>query len=662
MACVVALLGLNVYISLKLFGCEYTRSSHSIEGNFIGMSRLRAEYPGQLDWWPFWSAGMPFQHTYFPLMPGAIAGVTRVTGWPAARSYHAVCALMYCLGPVAMFLMAWGMSRKPGYSFGAALAYSLVSPAALLLPLARADLGGAWYPRRLHLLAYWGESPHVAALVLLPLALLCVHFSLRYRKPVWYVAAGVLMAAVALTNSFGVAALALGVVSLVCTRSRGSFWKDLGLVAAIGLVSYVWISPWLPPSVLRSIWINSPTSGGDYRFTLRSLVALVVEAILLVLLWLWARRSRMPAHMRFFLFFAVLASSIPMLGEFARLNVMPQPHRYQPEMEMGLCLAAVFAVQPLTDRLPRKARVAAVLLLSLLALRQTIVYRRFARKMIQPVDVTQMFEYQTAKWFDEHFHGRRVMATGSCSLWLNAFVDTPQLAGGQDPLALNRQQIVAVFITYSSSGAGSRDGEISTLWLKAFGVHAINVSGPNGREYYKAVANPKKFEGLLPVLWREGDDTIYGVPQRTASLAHVIPAGAMVQRTPLHGVDVEPIRPYVAALEDASLSPAEIQWDSFSSGRIHTTLRPGQVVSVQITYHPGWHAKVNGVRQPVVRDGLGLLVVKPDCSGPCTVELSFDGGAEYKALRVASWLAVLAVAWWLVNGKLGRKERQSHAT
>ena len=103
---------------------------------------------------------MPFQHTYFPLMPGAIAGVTRVTAWPAARSYHAVCALMYCLGPVAMFLMAWGMSRKPGYSFGAALAYSLVSPAALLLPLARADLGGAWYPRRLHLLAYWGESRH----------------------------------------------------------------------------------------------------------------------------------------------------------------------------------------------------------------------------------------------------------------------------------------------------------------------------------------------------------------------------------------------------------------------------------------------------------------------------------------------------------------------
>lgn len=108
------LLGLNVYISLRLFECEYTGYSHSVEGNFIGMSRLRAEHPGQLDWWPFWSAGMPIQHTYFPVLLATVAGVARVTGWSAARSYHVVCALLYSLGPVAMFLMAWGMSRKPG--------------------------------------------------------------------------------------------------------------------------------------------------------------------------------------------------------------------------------------------------------------------------------------------------------------------------------------------------------------------------------------------------------------------------------------------------------------------------------------------------------------------------------------------------------------------
>jgi hypothetical protein len=648
-ACVLVLFGLNVYVSLRLFGCEYTGYPHSVEGNFIGMSRLLAEHPGQLDWWPFWSAGMPVQHTYFPLLPASVAGVARLTGWSAARAYHVVCALLYCLGPVAMFLMAWGMSRKPGYSFGAALAYSLVSPAALLFPLTREDIRSGWNAWRLHLLAYWGEGPHIAALALVPLGLLAVHLALRYRRPVWYVATGALMAAVALTNSFGTVTLALGVVALVATQNQNSFWKDLGLMAAIGVVAYVGISPWLPPSVLHALWVNSPTSGGDYRFTLRSLAALGIEAALFALLWLWARRTQQPAHLRFFVFFAVLMSAIPVLGAFAHCNVVPQPHRYQPDMEMAICLAAVFTLQPLADRLPRKARVALALLLVALAVRQTIVYRRFARKLIQPVDVTQMFEYQTAKWFERHFHDRRVMATGSCSLWLNAFVDTPQLSGGQDPFAMNRMQLIAVFITYSSEGAGNQDGEIATLWLKAFGVHAINVSGPHGREHYKAVANSRKFEGLLPVLWREGDDTIYGIPQRSDSLAHVIPASAVVTRVPIHGVDVEPLRPYVAALDDASLPPAGMRWDNFSSGRIQTELRPGQVVSVQITYHPGWQAHVNGVRQPVVRDGLGMMVVKPECTGACTIDLSFDGGAEYKAVRVASWMAVLGVGLWLAR-------------
>ena len=648
------LLGLNAYISLKLFGCEYTRSSHSIEGNFIAQSRLRAEYPGQRGWWPFWNAGMPFQNSYYPLLPATVATEAKLTGWSAARSYHMVTALLYCLGPVTMFLMAWGISRKPGYSFWAALAYSLVSPAALLSSPVRQDLGSAWNAGRLHALVYWGESPHIAALTLVPLALLCVHLALRGRRPIWCLAAALSMAAVALTNSFGTVTLAIGVLSLVYTQNRESFLKDLGMVAAIGLLGYVWISPSLPPSVLHTLWVNSPTAGGDYRFTLRSLAALSVEAALFALLWLWARRSKQPAHLRFFVFFAVLASAIPILGAFANWNVVPQPHRYQLDMEMAICWAAVFAFQPLADRWPRPARVLAALLLVCLAARQTILYRRFARTLIQPADVAQLFEYQTAVWLDQHLHGRRVMATGSCSLWLNAFVDSPQLSGGHDPFALNRMQLIAVYITYSAD-AGNRGGEFATLWLQAFGVHAINVSGPHGREFYKAVANPRMFEGLLPVLWREGDDTIYQVPQRTDSLAHVIPASAVVQRAPLHGLDVEPIRPFVAALEDASLPPAEIRWDSLSSGRIHTMLRPGQVVSVQINYHPGWHAQANGAPQPLVRDGLGLMIVKPDCSGPCTIDLTFDGGAEYKAARVASWVAALAALLWLATGIPGWK-------
>ena len=47
---------------------------------------------------------------------------------------------------------------------------------------------------------------------------------------------------------------------------------------------------------------------------------------------------------------------------------------------------------------------------------------------------------------------------------------------------------------------------------------------------------------MLPELWREGDDVIYGVPGRaTASLAHIIPPEAAVRHMPEHGLDVAEI-------------------------------------------------------------------------------------------------------------------------
>jgi len=312
-----------------------------------------------------------------------------------------------------MFLMAWGSRANPATASGRRWPIPGVSGRA---PLFAGPPGprSAWNAGRLHALVYWGESPHIAALTLVPLALLCVHLALRGRRPIWCLAAALSMAAVGSDQLLrdrhpGHRRPVVGVHAKTASRSSRTWeWSR-----RLGLLGYVWISPSLPPSVLHTLWVNSPTAGGDYRFTLRSLAALSVEAALFALFVALARRSRQPAHLRFFVFFAVLASAIPILGAFANWNVVPQPHRYQLDMEMAICWAAAFAFQPLADRWPRPARVLAALLLVCLAARQTILYRRFARTLIQPADVAQIFEYQTAHWFDEHFHGRRVMATGA---------------------------------------------------------------------------------------------------------------------------------------------------------------------------------------------------------------------------------------------------------
>ncbi len=220
-ACVV-LFVLNAYIARELFRVEYLSHMQSVEGSFIAITRFWMEHGFQLPWWPLWNAGMPFQHTYFPLLSGAAALAGGATGWPPAQAFHAVSALSYCLGPITLFLMARGISGRLGASFFAALAYALLSPSALIVPVIAADTDGVWNPRRLHNLAYYGESPHIAALTLLPLAVLFLYLSLQHHRWRHYVAAGVLMAAMVLTNAFAATAMAVSAASFSpCSRAPG---------------------------------------------------------------------------------------------------------------------------------------------------------------------------------------------------------------------------------------------------------------------------------------------------------------------------------------------------------------------------------------------------------------------------------------------------------
>jgi hypothetical protein len=200
--------------------------------------------------------------------------------------------------------------------------------------------------------------------------------------------------------------------------------------------------------------------------------------------------------------------------------------------------------------------------------------------------------------------------------------------------------------------AGARDGEIATLWLKALGAHAVSVPGPHSEEVYKPFVNPRKFDGLLPVLWREGDDTIYGVPTRSDSLAHVMAAGDLVRDPPVNGLDVAQLEKYVAALEAPVYPEAKWRWTSRHSAAIDATVAPGQVIATQVTYTPGWNATAAEVTQ----DGLGLLVLKPTCQGACQIALTYDGGAEWRItclLSVGAMLLVLGLA-------VGRRKRLPH--
>ena len=107
----------------------------------------------------------------------------------------------------------------------------------------------------------------------------------------------------------------------------------------------------------------------------------------------------------------------------------------------------------------------------------------------------------------------------------------------------------------------------------------------------------------------------------------------------------------VAALDDVSLPLADLTWVSPSRAIIQTSMHPGQVVSVQETFMPGWQASVAGRNVPVRADKLGLIVVDPGCDGPCKIDLWFGVTTEAWICRVLSTLVTLIALGLVVNAR-----------
>lgn len=640
-----------------MFRVEYSAYLQSNEGAFIAIARWVAGHPGQLGWWRFWDCGMPFQNTYLPLLHLITGNFSRISGHSPAFAFHQVSAAFFAIGPVCVYYMAIVMTKQIGASFFGSLAYSLLSPCAWIFPAIREDLGGFWNLRRLQILAYYGEGPHTACLAFLPLAILFLYLAMVEGRIWQKIVAGMFLGAAVLSNAFAAVILIVASVSLLASIETRRVWRNMLLLAIVGGLAYALISPLMPPSVIAAIRLNSPTVDGDYRFTMRSLAGVAALAAGFAILWWITRKLKSPA-LRFFVLFAFLNTGIVWLGVAKRVYIVPQPHRYSIAMDMGICLAVVFGVAAmLRSRAPRTlTAIGVVAIFGVVPLFRHDLH--YAHHIIQSIDIQATPAYRIINWIDQHLNGERVMVSGTYSYYVNDFSDTPQLHGGHDPMDANFVTRIAVFSIYSGMNAGARDAEISTLWLRALGAHAISVPGPQSSEYNKPFVNPRKFDGVLPVLWREGDDTIYAVPARSDSLAHVVPAEAVVHDQPIDGLDVQEIQRYVKAMDDASLPEAGFTWRDHNTAIIQAPMQADQLISVQVTYTPGWKATVNGVGQSIRKDGLGLIEIRPSCQGACEIVLHYDGGIEWRLTCLASLFTALGVAAYCIWTRVAQRSRR----
>jgi hypothetical protein len=635
------LFAVNVYICRELFSIDFLDNLSSNDGAFITLARFFQQHGTGNAWFPWFNGGMPIEDVYQPLLPALAALAAKLTSWPIARAFHFVVALFYCLGPVTLFWFVREWSKSLYIAFIAGLAYCLTSPAAHLIPILHIPSSGLWGGLRLFNLIHYAEDAHNVSLTLLPLALLFLHRAVVYRNARNIVATIVLCASGVLANAFGAVDLAIGGLCLVLALNRG-----LTILVSVGIVAWLWISPMLPPSLIDLIRQDQWGPHGSYHSGAHAWLPTLAVLAVFALLWLAVRRYLSPLE-RFSLFFAYWMCIIPLSYFLLNVTLAPQANRYQVEMEMALCLG--FAC--LCAHIPWRTPLIAILVL--LGIWQTAMLRHYARTLLRPVDVAKTIEYKVDTWIDRNLPGQRTLISGDSEYLFNVFSDNPQMSAGHEFSAPNWEQRVAVYTIYTGTNAGDRDAEYSLLWLQAFGNQAIYVPGEKSRESYHPIAHPHKFDGVLPVLWHDEDDTIFAVPQRSRSLAHVIPKEAVVAREPIHGLDVDPVRPYVAALEDPSLPLAEMRWEGTSRALIQAPMKPGQVLSVQVTWAPGWRASVDGRKIPLRKDAIGLMVLEPGCNGPCDIRLDYVVTTEGWICRILSGLVTLGMIGFLFRPVTG---------
>lgn len=634
--CILALLGLNVWLSARVFRTEFTPFMYSIEGAYIALARWFKANWAHPGWFPLWYGGIPIENAYPPLLHHLTAFFSLATGASAVRSVHVVTAFFYCVAPVTMFWFVLRLTRSQWQAFAAGWIYSLVSLSLFIVPWVRYNLT-VWSPVRLYSLLTRDEAANIAGIALLLAALAAIHAALDAPAGGRTVFAVLASAAVALTNWLAAVAMVCGCLALLVARKREEHGKSgLGRVVLIGALAYAVAAPWIPPSDVATVQRNGqvlggfPMRGAQYA-CLAGWIALAFAIGLLL-----KKKTRAPEGVRFAIVFLFLMGAPPVIYAYLRIYPLPQPNRYVLEMDAAFAIAAgmVLGSRRLCSRY-MWSRVMAGAALACLAVVLAPRWRREIRAWLPRVDITKTVEYEQADYMNTHYPGQRVFVDGSTRFWFSAFANNPELGGSVDQ-ARSNPAIASLFFAIPHLTGHVPD---VVALLKACGVRAIAVGGAHTRDSYRDFQAPGEFAGILPEVWRDRDDAIYEIPG-SGSLAHVVRADTIVRTAPL---DYPALERYAAAV-DAD-PDTRLVWNGPNDATVDVHLITPQVVSVQISYDPGWRATANGAVIRTQKDALGFLLLEPECSGSCKVELTYDGGTQRRVMDSLCICGISVCAW-----------------
>ena len=642
----IALIFILTAVLIKpLFKAKYFDKWYSIESTFISDARFLAEHWPHPQWQPLWYMGTRFDYIYPPALRYGTAAISKAVGYWPVKAYHFYTALFYCVGIAGVYLLTRVGTGSRGTAWMASAATALMSPSFLFVTPLRLD-AWQWMPLRLGVLVKYGEGPHMTALALIPIALAFTWRALDVGRYGDLALAAIFSAAVVSHNFYGAASLAVLYGILVW-----SFWltrREKRIFApafAIPALAYGLTAFWLVPSYVRVTVANLKyvsQRGNWWSFGLA-----VVVATAFVLAANRAAKGKPERTWAVFVTGSALYFALTVLGNYYfGFVISGVPARFTPELDLIFILGAVTVLEALWLR-PGRVRRAVATALAAIAFATSAGYVSHAWQMfpLSP-DYQEHIEYRISEWFRKNLPDARVYSTGSVRFWFDAWRDLAQLGGGSDQGLLNGAAMDAQYAINLD-----RNSEASILWMQCLGVDAVYVSDERSQENYKDIRYPKKFDGVLPLLYDDGQgDMIYRVPRRYAARARVVETRRLAALRPPDGSqDVSNLRAYVDFIEHGPDVPAALIRDSSDAMRVRARLAPGQSIVVQETYDPAWHAWSGGRALVVHKDPMGFLAVDAR-PGDEEVRLQFVMPLENQVGRAMTLLSILLLAvLWVAN-------------
>ena len=246
--------------------------------------------------------------------------------------------------------------------------------------------------------------------------------------------------------------------------------------------------------------------------------------------------------------------------------------------------------------------------------------------------------------------GARAMVSGSVRFWYNAWFNGAQLGGGSEQGVLNPNVVLAQWEIVQNESA-----EAGIRWMQAMGVDAVIVHDKNSQEIYHDYPKPRKFAGLLPVLYDSGaGDVVYKAPRRYPGLARVVDGKAFAALEPIGVRNPNAAHAYAALLEQGPAVPATTEWRGTDELRVRARVEPGQAVVVQVNYDPAWRAVSAGRPLAIRKDAMGFMAIDAP-PGEHDIRLTFTLPLENAIGRVLTVLASAMIIGLFVAGVRARR-------